>query len=112
MYAIQNGGFSGAYMPQNVVVGKDAVEVARFVATYAGRQAPKLIGVVKCQSMPIGSLPTGTPGLAAANAPTASAPTATTAATTSVTTAASASPAPGSKVGALVAEGQPSSTSG
>ena len=42
LYAIENGGFSGAYMPQNVVVGQDAVDVAKFVATYAGREAPKL----------------------------------------------------------------------
>ena len=41
LYAIENGGFSGAYMPQNVVVGQDALDVAKFVATYAGRQAPK-----------------------------------------------------------------------
>ena len=36
LYAIENGGFSGAYMPQNIVVGQDAIEVAKFVATYAG----------------------------------------------------------------------------
>ena len=41
LYAIENGGFSGAYMPQNVVVGQDALDVAKFVATYAGRQAPE-----------------------------------------------------------------------
>ena len=44
LYAIENGGFSGAYMPQNVVVGQDAIDVAKFVATYAGRQAPKQTG--------------------------------------------------------------------
>ncbi len=32
LYAIVNGGFSGAYMPQNVVVGEQAREVANFVA--------------------------------------------------------------------------------
>jgi mono/diheme cytochrome c family protein len=57
LYAIANGGFSGAYMPQNVVVGQDAVDVARFVATYAGRQAPAQAGVLKCQNRPIGTLP-------------------------------------------------------
>ena len=36
LYAIQNGGFSGAIMPQNIVVGDEAEEVARFVAEYAG----------------------------------------------------------------------------
>jgi mono/diheme cytochrome c family protein len=39
LYAIENGGFSGAYMPQNVVVGRQAREIANFVARYAGRQA-------------------------------------------------------------------------
>jgi cytochrome c len=48
LYAIENGGFSGAIMPQNVVVGQDAIDVARFVATYAGRQAPALPGVPPC----------------------------------------------------------------
>ena len=36
IYAIRNGGFSGAIMPQNIVVGADAEAVARFVAEYAG----------------------------------------------------------------------------
>src|SRR3954453_19128765 len=49
LYAIQNGGFSGAYMPQNVVVGQDAVNVANFVSTYAGRQAPRVTGLQPCQ---------------------------------------------------------------
>ena len=39
LFAIQNGGFSGAIMPQNIVVGEDAEEVARFVAEYAGSEA-------------------------------------------------------------------------
>jgi mono/diheme cytochrome c family protein len=72
LYAIENGGFSGAYMPQNIVVGQDARDVAQFVATYAGSKAPKQIGVVQCQNKPIGTLPP--PGEAAA-------PTATTAGT-------------------------------
>ena len=59
LYAIENGGFSGAYMPQNVVVGQDALNVAKFVATYAGRQAPPQEGVVGCQLRPIGTLPAG-----------------------------------------------------
>ena len=41
LYAIENGGFSGAYMPQNIVVGQQARDVAQFVATYSGRQAPE-----------------------------------------------------------------------
>jgi mono/diheme cytochrome c family protein len=39
LYAIRNGGFSGAIMPQNVVVGDDAEAVANFVAKYAGSDA-------------------------------------------------------------------------
>jgi mono/diheme cytochrome c family protein len=39
LFAIQNGGFSGAVMPQNIVVGADAEAVARFVAEYAGQDA-------------------------------------------------------------------------
>ncbi len=39
MFAIQNGGFSGAIMPQNIVIGKEAEEVAKFVAKYAGQEA-------------------------------------------------------------------------
>jgi len=39
LYAIQNGGFSGAIMPQNIVVGDEADEVAKFVARYAGSEA-------------------------------------------------------------------------
>src|ERR1022692_3525201 len=39
LYAIQNGGFSGAYMPANVFVGQQAINVAKFVSTYAGSLA-------------------------------------------------------------------------
>ena len=39
LFAIRNGGFSGAIMPQNIVVGGDADDVALFLAKYAGRQA-------------------------------------------------------------------------
>jgi mono/diheme cytochrome c family protein len=37
LFAIRNGGFSGAIMPQNIVVGDDAEKVAEFVAEYAGK---------------------------------------------------------------------------
>ena len=37
LYAIQNGGFSGSIMPQNIVVGDEARAVAEFVAEYAGK---------------------------------------------------------------------------
>jgi mono/diheme cytochrome c family protein len=36
LYAIRNGGFSGAIMPQDIVVGKEADAVADFLAKYAG----------------------------------------------------------------------------
>lgn len=39
LYAIRNGGFSGAIMPENIVVGQDAQAVAQFLAKYSGRQA-------------------------------------------------------------------------
>jgi mono/diheme cytochrome c family protein len=39
LFAIQNGGFSGAIMPQNIVVGEEAEAVARFVAKYSGDDA-------------------------------------------------------------------------
>jgi mono/diheme cytochrome c family protein len=42
LYAIRNGGFSGAIMPQNILVGSQAREVARFLAKYSGLQAPKV----------------------------------------------------------------------
>ena len=37
LFAIRNGGFSGAIMPQNIVVGDDAEKVAAFVSKYAGQ---------------------------------------------------------------------------
>jgi cytochrome c551 len=37
LFAIRNGGFSGAIMPQNIVVGDDAQKVAAFVSKYAGQ---------------------------------------------------------------------------
>ena len=39
LYAIRNGGFSGAIMPENIVVGEDAQKVAEFLAEYSGREA-------------------------------------------------------------------------
>ena len=39
LYAIRNGGFSGAIMPANIVVGDDAQKVAEFVAAYAGKSS-------------------------------------------------------------------------
>jgi mono/diheme cytochrome c family protein len=42
LYAIRNGGFSGAIMPENIVVGPDARDVAEFLAAYSGKQAQKV----------------------------------------------------------------------
>jgi mono/diheme cytochrome c family protein len=42
LYAIRNGGFSGAIMPENVVVGENAKAVAEFLAKYSGLQAEKV----------------------------------------------------------------------
>jgi mono/diheme cytochrome c family protein len=39
VYAIRNGGFSGAIMPQNIVVGGEAQEVAKFVVACSGKDA-------------------------------------------------------------------------
>jgi mono/diheme cytochrome c family protein len=41
LYAIRNGGFSGAIMPENIVTGQEARQVAEFLAKYAGPGAPK-----------------------------------------------------------------------
>src|ERR671937_3314940 len=38
LYAIRNGGYSGAIMPENIVVGRDANDVAAFLSQYAGRE--------------------------------------------------------------------------
>jgi mono/diheme cytochrome c family protein len=42
LYAIRNGGFSGAIMPENIVVGPNAQAVASFLARYSGAQAQKV----------------------------------------------------------------------
>lgn len=39
LYAIRNGGYSGAIMPENIVVGEEAEKVAEYLAEYAGRDA-------------------------------------------------------------------------
>jgi mono/diheme cytochrome c family protein len=39
LYAIRNGGFSSGPMPQDIVVGKDAEAVARFIEANSGKQA-------------------------------------------------------------------------
>ena len=74
LYAIQNGGFSGVIMPQNIVVGQQAIDVAEFVATYSGHKQPKIPGVVQCHQTPIGTV-------AEALAPTSTSTTSTTTST-------------------------------
>lgn len=66
LYAIENGGFSGAIMPQNVVVGQDAQQVAKFVADYSGRQTTAAPGVTPCVQQPVGTIPALTAATAAA----------------------------------------------
>ena len=39
LYAIRNGGFSGAIMPANIVVGEEAEKVADFLVKYSGKQS-------------------------------------------------------------------------
>jgi mono/diheme cytochrome c family protein len=56
LYAIRNGGFSGAIMPENLVVGDDAEKVAEFLAKYAGRQIDRQSGP---NSAPPGQSTTG-----------------------------------------------------
>ena len=44
LHAVRNGGFSGAIMPENIVVGQDAQDVAEFLQEYSGRQATVAAG--------------------------------------------------------------------
>ena len=37
-YAIENGGFSGAIMPENIVTGAEKEAIAQFLAKYAGSE--------------------------------------------------------------------------
>jgi mono/diheme cytochrome c family protein len=82
LYAIENGGFSGATMPQNIVVGQQAQEVARFVSTYAGLKGSRGLGQATCAQLAIGPIPLATTTPTA----TTAAPTTTTASTTAATT--------------------------
>jgi mono/diheme cytochrome c family protein len=42
LYAIRNGGFSGAIMPENIVVGGEAEALAKFLAAYSGTKAQQV----------------------------------------------------------------------
>ena len=39
LFAIRNGGFSGVVMPENIVLGDEAQEVAEFLTHYSGLQS-------------------------------------------------------------------------
>ena len=39
LYAIRNGGFSGAIMPENIVTGAEARAIAQYLAKYSGSEA-------------------------------------------------------------------------
>jgi len=41
LFAIRNGGFSGAIMPGNIVAGDDAKKVAAFLDKYSGKNAKR-----------------------------------------------------------------------
>jgi mono/diheme cytochrome c family protein len=97
LYAIENGGFSGAIMPQNVVVGQDARDVAQFVSKYAGTKAAKAPGVPVCSSESTGSLPSP-------SAPTSS--STSTSAKTTATGAATQTPPSGAATGTPKTKGK------
>jgi mono/diheme cytochrome c family protein len=76
LYAIRNGGFSGAIMPENIVVGKEAKEVAAFLAAYSGRQK---------QNVPATNIPQGEPSSEVSGSPQPGAGEANTATKTGTT---------------------------
>jgi mono/diheme cytochrome c family protein len=60
LYAIRNGGFSGAIMPENIVVGQDAADVAAFVSKYAG--GPRKGNDITPESQPAQGNPSASAG--------------------------------------------------
>jgi mono/diheme cytochrome c family protein len=54
LYAIRNGGYSGAIMPENIAVGQDANDIASFLTKYSGQQAKRAVGStpIRCTSTP------------------------------------------------------------
>ncbi len=64
LYAIRNGGFSSGPMPQNIVVGKEAEQVAKFLEKYSGQEAARAPLTGKRdepQGLPGGENPVATP---------------------------------------------------
>ena len=59
LYALRNGGASGAIMPANIVVGQDAKDVAAFIAKYSGSASSNPASpsgpAVTCPPPPAGS---------------------------------------------------------
>ena len=47
LYAIRNGGFQGAVMPQNILVGADAQAVAAFLTKYGGYKRPPTLSATQ-----------------------------------------------------------------
>ncbi len=56
LFAIRNGGFSGAIMPQNIVVGDQAEAVARFIEEWSGSdvEEPPMPGADGGSTQPAG----------------------------------------------------------
>jgi mono/diheme cytochrome c family protein len=44
LYAIRNGGYSGAIMPENLAVGQDAADIAKFLEEYSGLERKTTAG--------------------------------------------------------------------
>jgi mono/diheme cytochrome c family protein len=61
LFALRNGGFSGAIMPQNILVGSDAQEVAQFLTKYSGLQTPKVPVVENASTEGSSGAPAGAP---------------------------------------------------
>ena len=59
LYALRNGGYSGAIMPENIVVGQDAKDVAAFIDEFSGKSASNPASpsgpAVTCPPPPAGS---------------------------------------------------------
>lgn len=59
LYALQNGGYSGAIMPANIVVGQEARDVAAYLDEYSGKEAKQAASptgpAVKCPPLPAGA---------------------------------------------------------
>lgn len=57
LYALQNGGYSGAIMPANIVVGAEAKDVAAYLSEFSGKNGKTVAGpahATKCPPLPAG----------------------------------------------------------